>query len=140
MKRMLGRIVIRIFPLPRRATGEVLDTVAEQLAECGTDVAVVLDFRGTEHVDYRALRRFVHRMRSIRTLAGPVRLVGLNPYCRQIVRFALDAGDWELISQETGGMASAAPGGNGVARTRPLGRSVRGEAGAGALWWPISLN
>ncbi len=140
MKRTLGRIVIRIFPLPRRATGQVLDTISAQLAENSTDIAVVLDFRRTEHVDYRGLRRFVRRLRETRALAGPVRLVGLNPYCRQIFRFSLDAGDWEFFVQETAGTALAAPGANSVVQVRSRGRSVGGEATGGVLYWPVSPN
>lgn len=140
MKRTLGRMVIRIVPLPRKATGQVLDLIAEQLAGAGGDIAAILDFRRTEHVDYRALRRFVRRMRRTRALAGPVRMLGLNPYCLQIVRFTLDAGDWELMTQDIGGTAWSAPGGNGALRNRSLGRSAGREAGAGALWWPISPN
>lgn len=140
MSRTLGKIVIRIFPLPPRVTGRALEAVAETVAAVPGDVAVVLDFRQTEHLDFRALRRFARRLRGMKSLAGPVRLVGLNPYCLQIVRFTLDVRDWDLFAQETGEAAPPAPRGNGATRMPLRGRSGRIEAGPGALLWPPCPN
>lgn len=62
-------------------------------------VRCVLDFTSSVHIRYPDLQRFAQTVRERLRPTRPVLLIGLSPYCGEIVRFALRAEDWDLFQE-----------------------------------------
>ncbi len=120
-----------VFRLPDRVDHTILETLAALIGkQPGTHV---LDFAATSHIDFRGMRAFARRVRGMGPLHRPILLAGLNPYCLEIMGFALGAGDNDLFLIAPGGAAGVWSRGNDPAPGLDLvGTLVEDEAG-GAL-------
>lgn len=114
------------FSLPGIADERALIPIADELLASGGNRAMKLDFGGTSHIDYRAFRRFVRQVRRLESLARPIVLAGLNPYCAAILKFALATNDWDLFTETASGNETVASLGIdaavGIADSRPVPR------------------
>jgi hypothetical protein len=113
--------------MPPRVDRRALEPVLHLLAGAAGS-ACVLDFAATEHIEYRAFRGFAARVRTLLPSPRPIVLAGLSAYCRQILRFALGAKDWEVflaLAEEhppaaSWGSGAVAGDGRGLVRERDL--------------------
>jgi len=134
---------LQVFHLPSRVDDAVLRHVVHALGAIPTRGAYrcVLDFTGTAHVRFQDLQQFARIVRERFRPDRPILLTSLNRYCREIVRFALSAEDWDLF-QETERMVAPVPAlGNAVASglASSWGRDLR--LGDGLPGYPVpSLN
>ncbi len=88
---------VQRYALPARVAHGEVDELVVWLVRTGGTLAVTLDFTDTAHIDFRAVRALIARVREIHSSLPPIRMVGLNPYCEQILRYALEASDWDLF-------------------------------------------
>jgi hypothetical protein len=89
----------RIFHLPTKVEETALASVICALEETppANSVQCVLDFSASSHVRFQDFQKFTQFFRERLRLSHPILLAGLNPYCEEILRFALRAEDWELF-------------------------------------------
>ena len=85
------------YALPARLAQGDVDELVVWLVRTGGGLQLTLDFTDTSHIDFRAVRALVERVREIHTSLPPIRIVGLDPYCEQILRYSLTASDWDLF-------------------------------------------
>lgn len=83
--------------MPRRVDEAVLASIRRELLTSGAERAWALDFSGTVHIHYGALGDFAAWLRRVRSQLQPVLLVGLTPYCQEIVNLALRTVDWDIL-------------------------------------------
>lgn len=105
----------RVVLLPGEVTWDVLRPILDEIAASARPTLWVLSFLHTQHIRFQALRRFVRRVRQLGPLPRPIVLAGLNPYCEQILQFALIPVDWDLFLEVTGDIDLVAPRGYGAA-------------------------
>lgn len=94
----LGNKVER-FALPARLDQGKVDELVVWLVRSGGELQLTIDFTDCSHIDFRAVRMLVARVREVQASLPPIRIVGLDPYCEQILRFSLTASDWDLFEQ-----------------------------------------
>jgi hypothetical protein len=90
------------FVLPEVVDGSELARIATALQR-GVS-SPVLDFGQTIHIRWRDAETFARELLGARTKQpslGTVRLVGLDAYCTQILRFAWPAEAWQLFELVT---------------------------------------
>ena len=85
------------YALPAQLGQGDVDELVVWLVRTGADLQLTLDFTDTSHIDFRAVRSLVERVREIHASSPPIRIVGLDPYCEQILRFSLAPSDWDLF-------------------------------------------
>ena len=103
-----------VLRLPVWVGSEALRSVLEEIASPGRRALLILDFQDTKHIQLQALQQFMGRIRQLGPLPRPILLAGLNPYCEQILRFALNPHDWDQFLEVTGDLDLTAPRGNGT--------------------------
>lgn len=84
------------YALPARVGQGDVDELVVWLVRTGGGLQLTLDFTDTAHIDFRAVRLLVDRVREVHMSLPPIRIVGLDPYCEQILRFALAGTEWDL--------------------------------------------
>lgn len=101
---------LQIFHLPARVDGAVLQNVLHALDALPArgPFRCVLDFAGTAHVRFQDLQQFTRIVRERYSSDRPILLTSLSRYCREVVRFALAAEDWDLF-QEAGRVVASRP-------------------------------
>jgi len=124
--------ILNVYRLPSIVDNHALVPVADQVLAAGGNLSCVMDFTLSIHVDFRALRGFVRRIRCIGRLPKPILLVGLNPYCEEIVQFALSTADWDLFLELDVEMEAGVPGGNSALPAHGARFGSAGEPGARA--------
>lgn len=88
------------YALPARVGQGEVDELVVWLVRTAGGLQLTLDFTDTAHIDFRAVRLLVDRVREVHMSLPPIRIVGLDPYCEQILRFSLAGTEWDL--SETG--------------------------------------
>jgi hypothetical protein len=130
MRRMIHRSEPKVLSLSGRVGAPALKVAYRQILRASETGQWVLNFAATMHIDFRDLREFAEKLRRMDSRPRIIVLSGLNPYCEKIVRFALGAGDWDLVLEEQvewGSMETAppAPWGNGAEVGHRTGRGPR---------------
>ncbi len=120
---------LRIYYLPTRVDTAALQHVVRALEALPArgQIRCALDFTGTTHIRYRDLQQFARTVRARFDGARPILLTSLTAYCREIVRFALAAEDWDLF-QEAERVVAAGPALGSAEPARPAsnwGRDLR---------------
>lgn len=89
------------YRMPRLADRIAFDWVGERISLLDHDTRVILDFEGTLHLDFRALKRFVRRRETLEGPREPITLAECSPYVGEIIRFTLSGRDWDLFIEES---------------------------------------
>ena len=92
---------LQFFRMPTQVDAGAWECVVSALEALPSlaGVQCVLDFRSSSHLRYQDLQQFAQAVRERLRPSRPVLLIGLSPYCGEIVRFALRAEDWELFQE-----------------------------------------
>ena len=139
MKRPIAPGASRAYRLPQIVGRGSLGRIARDINRSGRQEEILLDFSCVRHIDFRAFRGFVAGLRNLADTPGPILLVGLSPYCQEILRFALRPRDWELFEELF--MEIGTPRGNGVPGTEWMeGRSLGPWVDALAERWAPCPN
>lgn len=115
------------YALPARLAQGDVDELVVWLVRTGCGLQLTLDFTDTSHIDFRAVRALVERVREIHSSLPPIRIVGLDPYCEQILRYSLTPSDWDLFETVDGALTDE-------------GIGEGANAGASAAWSGPSWN
>lgn len=122
------------FALPNELASGQVDELVVWAVQSGGTTQLTIDFQNTSHIDFRAARSFVTRIRALYPSLPPIRIVGLDPYCEQILRFALGAADWDLFElvSDAGEGSEAASGLGADARDASVGSPASASWGGGS--------
>lgn len=88
------------FRMPRLVDGIALEWVADRMVLLAADERVVLDFKNSIYLDYRALRKFAKRLERRGRVAEPITLAEMRPFVNDVVRFALTGTQWDWFVEE----------------------------------------
>ena len=138
MRRSITPAAMRLIQMPATVDSDALATVVDHVLGAAGSICV-LDFEATAHIDFRALQRFTERLRRSGMIAGPIWMINLSAYCEEIVRFALEACDWDLFQGMDEDGVAAGPRGSDAEATW-LGTFDGDEAGGVIGFDPPCLN